>query len=263
MSFLSRYLRVVEVNSSFYSIPNPQIVESWQRQVEKAPGFKFIFKLWQGFTHDGTNFKTNDAKKFKASLRMLSTEMYGCLLIQFPYRFHFDEASLKYVDLLGEQFSDFKPCFEFRHRSWDNPVALQRFHQSGLTFVNIDQPAVSQSIGKTFHITSNICYVRMHGRNSSEWFNESGNRDSRYNYLYDQHELDQWHDFLVGAAKRVDKVYLIFNNHFRAQAIINALQMRYILEEKKPKCPPTLLSAAPFLRSITIPDDDGQTISLF
>ncbi len=51
LEYYSRFFNTVEVNSSFYSPPNPVYVYNWVRRV--PDDFLFTVKLWQKFTHPG------------------------------------------------------------------------------------------------------------------------------------------------------------------------------------------------------------------
>ena len=49
---VARYLDCVEVDSSFYHPPAARTTENWVKSVEQQPGFRFLAKAWQRFTHE-------------------------------------------------------------------------------------------------------------------------------------------------------------------------------------------------------------------
>ena len=49
---VARYLDCVEVDSSFYHPPTTRTTEGWVRSVNEQPGFRFLAKAWQRFTHE-------------------------------------------------------------------------------------------------------------------------------------------------------------------------------------------------------------------
>ncbi|HUF14108.1 MAG TPA: DUF72 domain-containing protein [Longimicrobiales bacterium] len=79
--------------------------------------------------------------------------------------------------------------------------------------------------------TSHIGYVRVHGRNYRDWFRKAAGRDERYDYLYPPEELKPWVERArsVAEEKGTEEVDVVFNNHYRAQAVVNALQFGAML----------------------------------
>ena len=55
-------------------------------------------------------------------------------------------------------------------------------------------------------------------------FMKGGNRDTRYDYLYKEEELDEWIPRILQMGEKAEDVYVIGNNHFRGQAPANVLQ---------------------------------------
>jgi uncharacterized protein YecE (DUF72 family) len=124
-------------------------------------------------------------------------------------------------------------------------------------FCNIDQPQVSYSIGLTDHVTSAVGYLRLHGRNTAAWFADGGDAAERYNYRYASDELDALQEITEILSRRAQETYLITNNHFRGQAVFNALELRARVGRASVPVPPPLLSAYPELRAIAAPNTDA------
>lgn len=82
----------------------------------------------------------------------------------------------------------------------------------------------------------------MHGRNYSDWFRKGAGRDARYDYLYTLEELRPWARRTRAVAREptVSEVDVVFNNHYRAQAAVNALQFRKLLSRRVVTAPATL-----------------------
>jgi len=51
LGFIVSFFDAIELNNTFYRIPESKMVESWVRRVGHNPDFRFTAKLWQGFTH--------------------------------------------------------------------------------------------------------------------------------------------------------------------------------------------------------------------
>ncbi len=60
------------------------------------------------------------------------------------------------------------------------------------------------------------------------------------------------------------KTYIIFNNHYRGQAIVNSLQTMFLMDGNQVDAPVNLIEAYPFLKKISKSKDHnvGQA-SLF
>jgi len=251
--YLSEFFNTVEINSTFYRPPDPKTCEAWLRKTESAPNFAFTAKLWQKLTHefDPKTCRT-DAKSYKTSLQPLfESGRFGALLIQYPWSFKNVEKSTEQLKWTLEEFSDVPKVVEVRHLSWQQPEFFELLGKHQTAFCNIDQPVIGESIGATSEATSPVGYVRFHGRNYEKWFAEKSSPAERYDYLYSEEELRPWIDRIQDLQSRVAKLFIITNNHYRAQAIVNAFQILHMLTGKKQPAPPVLQSAYPVLRSIS------------
>jgi len=95
-------------------------------------------------------------------------------------------------------------------------------------FACVDEPALRGLMPPIALATSNIGYVRFHGRNSEKWY--SGDSRERYDYFYTENELKEWLPRINDLSKIQKNVYF-FNNHSQAQAIKNARMMIRLLEQ--------------------------------
>ncbi|HOO77401.1 MAG TPA: DUF72 domain-containing protein [bacterium] len=249
--YLARYLDLVEINSTFYRPPTPRSSESWAKKISPFPKFRFTLKLYRGFTHDLKLSGTLETDAWDEGIAPLEAGgRVGAILAQFPYSFHRTAGSCSFLAALRDRFPDSPLVAEFRHGSWDSPETAELLAALGIGFCNIDQPRVSFSLGPSALATSPVGYVRLHGRNVREWFRPGAGRDRRYDYLYRGAELEEWEDRIRSLAGRTPEVYVVANNHFRAQAVCNALQIRSALDERRLKIPPLLLEAYPDLDTI-------------
>jgi len=95
----------------------------------------------------------------------------------------------------------------------------------------------------------------MHGRNYQNWFRDKAPRDERYNYLYSLDELDPWLTRIKQVAKQTHETYVITNNHFRGQAVVNAVEIKAALEEKRVPAPEPLFEHYERLKESATHDD--------
>ncbi|MBN2354861.1 DUF72 domain-containing protein [candidate division KSB1 bacterium] len=259
LSYISEYFNTVELNASFYRIPNRQSVIRWIKQVSQRPSFQFSVKLHQQFTHDRSTIDLEQVRAFSEPLQpLLEQDRLATVLVQFPWSLKKNRETLGYLSALARAFASLPLHFEFRHNSWMCEETLAFCREIGAGIVNIDQPVIGQSIPPSAELTSPVAYVRLHGRNYQNWFREGAGRDARYDYLYNSKELEEWAMRIRDLAEKADKTLVIFNNHFKGQAVINSLQMMSLLLAKPIHVPPTLLEAFPALEAISI-KPAGQT----
>jgi uncharacterized protein YecE (DUF72 family) len=258
LTYLAQYFDAIEINSSFYRIPDSKTTQRWVERVADYPAFRFTAKLWQGFTHEGTASAEDEAAFRQAMAPLHAVGRLGAVLLQFPYRFHHTPENLAHLRRLADTFRAYPLVLEIRHRSWDRPEVYEFLRELGIGFCNVDQPQVSYSIGLTAHVTSPIGYLRLHGRNVANWFAEGVGSAARYDYRYPPEELEEIVEAVEVLGQRTRETYLITNNHFRGQAALNALELRSRLRRAPVLVPPPLLAAYPELRSITAPAPEAN-----
>jgi uncharacterized protein YecE (DUF72 family) len=268
LEYLARFFDTTEINTSFYGPLKPELAKVWCRKVAAVnPRFLFTAKLYRAFTHspiavmEPTSAATirptdEDEIRTREGLDAIASEgRLGALLIQFPVSFKNTSLNREYLDRLLRQFIEYPRVVEVRHSSWNNPETLAEFTRQNVAFCNIDQPVLGQSLAPTEHVTAPIAYVRLHGRNYSEWF-DSDNRNDRYNYLYKERELEGWKDRIENVAEKAQTTYVITNNHFESKAGVNALELQAMISGKRVLAPPTLIQKYPELRKIADAADD-------
>lgn len=238
LEFISRYFDTIEINSTFYRIPSERTVRSWTERVRKDGSFLFTVKLYRGFTHDPSILISNDHLSIMKLFEIFQkANLLGAVLAQFPYRFHNTKDNRKYIADLKIRFPEIPLVVELRHRSWLHHAVEVFMKELGVGFCNIDQPQVSFSIPLTSVLTTSIGYVRCHGRNVKTWFGEQSTRDSRYFYRYRSDELEEIAGVVKTIAGEAQRVFVIFNNHFRGNEIFDAMDFVAMLNIGKSSWP--------------------------
>jgi uncharacterized protein YecE (DUF72 family) len=251
LAYLARFVDCIEINSTFYRIPQPSAAASWAERIADRADFRFTAKLWRGFTHEP--ILPEEARSAESSFRsamepLRSAGKLSAILIQFPYSVH---DTLENRDRLAEildRFSDFPLVVEVRHASWMKDDYLAWLKERSVGFCNVDQPAISANIGPTDHVTAPVAYVRLHGRNVEAWFDDGAGRDRRYDYLYTAEELAPWVDRIISMSLATD-VFVIANNHYRGQGVANAVEIKSLLMGANVAAPRALLETYPRLKS--------------
>jgi uncharacterized protein YecE (DUF72 family) len=258
LSYLSTFFDTLEINSSFYRIPAARTTSSWVKRVRANPNFRFTLKLYKGFTHE-RRATAEDERLFAQALAPLTDSgMLGAVLLQFPWSFKNDPRGLDYLSETLERFARYPLVVEVRHASWNQPEFYAFLAERGVGFCNIDQPLIGRSLAPSDRATGPVGYVRLHGRNYRDWFREDAGRDARYDYLYGEEELDPWVEKISEVSGTASSTYVITNNHFRGQAVVNALQIRSRIEKRKVKAPASLLEHYPVLAKSAERDSSSQ-----
>jgi uncharacterized protein YecE (DUF72 family) len=261
LEFLARYIDCVEINSTFYRPASAVLAASWVRRVAAFPEFQFAVKLHQAFSHERK--RPPDAAAvdaFKRGIEPLAAAgRLAALLIQFPWSFGFDEPNRDYLEALLRLFAAYALAVEVRQAAWDDPRTYALLAEHKAAFVNIDQPLIGRSLGPTSVVTNpSFAYVRLHGRNAKDWFRPGAGRDARYDYLYAKDELADWVGRIKSLASSSQSVFVITNNHYRGQALANALQIKNMTTGRKLEVPEGLLRQYPLLEEIVRRIKAGQ-----
>jgi uncharacterized protein YecE (DUF72 family) len=254
LEYLARFFNAIEINSSFYRPFTGSTAKSWSSRVAEARDFMFTAKLHRVFTHERGKATAEDEKQVREGMDVLALAgKLGAVLLQFPWSFKNTDDERVYLTKLLDRFKDYPLVLEVRHSSWNNPQIHEWLEELGVGICNVDQPLFSKSVKPGAVATSQVGYVRLHGRNYRDWFREKAPRDDRYNYLYSIDELEPWITRIKEIAAKTKETYVITNNHFRGQAVVNALEIRATLKEEKVSAPAPLFQKYPRLEDSAVP----------
>jgi len=241
LAYLSSFFNTIEINSPFYRIPPPTHSKSWTRRVSSNPDFKFTTKVFRGFTHEEAQLGAEEIKAFRNYLDpLVDADRLGAVLLQYPWSFKNTPESLEKLEKLFRAFDGYPMALEVRHGSFQNEEFVRFLEDHNVAWVNVDQPLFHESVKPAEITTGPLAYVRLHGRNYEKWFAHNETWE-RYNYLYSPEELAPWVERIRGMA-RGKEAYVITNNHFRGQAIVNAMDLQIALGQST-KVPPQLREA--------------------
>jgi uncharacterized protein YecE (DUF72 family) len=246
LRFIVSFFDTIEINNSFYRPVSPSVAESWLRRSAFKPEFRFTLKLWRQFTHENSPLKASEIKEWKEGARLLhQSGKLGTVLVQFPWSFKNIPASRDRLAQIVERFQEFPLVAEFRHASWNRDEVFDFLRELKVGICNIDQPLFSKSIPPQSLATFTVGYFRCHGRNYQNWFRKDAGRDARYDYLYSKEELTEQAELVRDIQEKSEDVYAIYNNHYRGQAVVNALQLKKELEKEAVEIPEPLQAAYP------------------
>jgi uncharacterized protein YecE (DUF72 family) len=137
LAYYSRRLPAVEINNTFYRLPQPPMIENWRDQVPES--FRFSVKATQRITHIKRLKNCAEETKYLIETASLLGERLGVVLFQLPPNSKKDAERLReFLDLLPEKN---RAAFEFRHESWfdDEIFDLLRQRNSALVVSDTDE----------------------------------------------------------------------------------------------------------------------------
>ncbi|HYW33818.1 MAG TPA: DUF72 domain-containing protein [Balneolaceae bacterium] len=217
LSFYAEHFKSVEINNSFYRLPQADTLKKWY---EQTPGhFRFSMKGSRYVTHMKKLVDDEDLhegiKKFYEVVETLRGKL-GCVLWQLPGNLHRHDEKLKnFCSLLS---SDVKNVIEFRHESWFVDPVFEILEAHNVSYCIISAPEALPDIVRS---TNDTAYVRFHG--TSEM----------YDYAYSDDEIKDWSCKLQALSVR--RIYVYFNNDYEASAVKNAKSMNREFEVMKEK----------------------------
>ncbi len=219
---------VGEINSTYYRIAPAKAYEGISKRTPNE--FRLFAKVHADVTHARVNVGES-MRQLRDSLEPLreSGKLLG-LLAQFPASFHLGDANLSYLRDVQQMAVDVPLCVEFRHRAWDHPDILEQVREAGLTWVSADEPGLPDLMPADLHVTSEMLYLRLHGRNAAAWYNRSAG--DRYDYSYSAEELSEVGLKLFDTPRTARRAFVFFNNCYHGQAPTNAKWLTAWLAEQ-------------------------------
>lgn len=206
----------VELNTSFYRVPQEQTVKDWQKRT--PDGFRFCFKLSRYITQLK---KLNDVEeplgKFFERMKPLR-QCAGPVLVQLPPHFGFDAERTENFFKLLKHYRSYRFALEARHQTWITAAAFELMKKYGVAFV------IAESGGRFPYsetVTTDLVYLRFHGPAglyASDYSSESLRKYAKM--------IGQWLD-----EKR--DVWGFFNNDVNGYAIKNARELRALVEDAR------------------------------
>lgn len=264
LKFYASQFPIVEVDSTYYAMPNEKTSGLW---VERTPGsFIFDIKSFRLFTQHQTppvalpkdirsalptslaekkNIYYRDMpegilselwRRFEQSLLPLdSAGKLGVVLFQFPPWFFPGEREREHIAYCQKMLPQYRLAIEFRHDSWTNEKNIERtlafLRDHNLAYVCCDEPqGFKSSVPLLIEATSDIGVVRLHGRNPDMWEKAGITTAERFNYLYSEEELKEVVPRIQELASKTRQLHVLFNNCYEDKSVANARQIELMLD---------------------------------
>jgi uncharacterized protein YecE (DUF72 family) len=230
--FLRLYARAfntVEVDSTFYAVPPPRVVEAWAGKV--GEGFRFALKLPRAITHERRLVDCRGPlEEFLAAGRLLGPKL-GPVLVQFGPEFG-PEHRPALARFLPQLPGDVPFAVEFRRRGWLIRPVLDLLRDYGVALALVEGRWLNREKVQRLceQPTADFGYVRFMGpdRTIEDFSRVQVDRSG---------ELTTWVPALRALAERVRSVYVYCNNHFEghspetARKLMQMLRLRVVEPE--------------------------------
>jgi len=253
---------MVEVNSTFYSVPDPRMVERWCRSTPED--FTFNVKLHQLLSRHSTPAKflppalqrrvetdgkgkvilspeiekalVNEILRAVAMLR--DAGKLGAFLLQLSPAFSPRKHQLEELRPLLASLDGYRVAVEFRNRNWAEENRLEEMLEfldtHSATLVSVDAPAMKHFTIMPTELDAvtapNMAYLRLHGRDAHA-YTTGKTVAARFNYDYSDEEILEVAKRSKKLAKEAREVHVVFNNNALDYAPHAALRLRKALKQ--------------------------------
>jgi uncharacterized protein YecE (DUF72 family) len=260
LEWYAQHFEMVEVNSTFYSVPEPRMVERWCAATPND--FTFDVKLHQLFSFHSTPAKllppelqrrtepdargrvksTPDLQEALLQIFLRSMSIVrgagklGVFLLQLSPAFSPRKHKLEELDRLIEMLSDYDLAIEFRNRNWavgdqlESTIDFLEKHRA--IFVNVDAPVSDHFMVMPSDVdevtNSKIAYLRLHGRNAKAYITGK-TVAARFDYDYSDDEIAETAERSTKLVREARQLHVIFNNNNLDYAPRAALRLRKAL----------------------------------
>ena len=213
----AKNFHTVEINRTFYRLPEPETFEQWRRNA--LEGFFFSLKASRYITH---------VKKLKDPLQPVSDfmeragrlkEKLGPVLFQLPPRWKCNPERLgAFLKVLPENR---RYALEFRDDTWWNSEVYEILRSHNVAFCTFHLAGVLSPL----EITADFAYIRLHGPGDA------------YQGSYDENSLSQWADQIGQWRAEGLEIYIYFDNDEKGHAPRDALRLLAKVNSRNSQAP--------------------------
>jgi uncharacterized protein YecE (DUF72 family) len=217
LDYYSRYFDTVEINLTFYRLPEKAVFKAWGD--ESPEGFSFVAKASRFFTHmKKLNNPQTNLVRFLQNAEGLRDKL-RLVLFQLPPYWKVNKERLKrLVEYMANQsfLKNVKSVLEVRHESWLDDEVFDILKEANWSLCFADWPRLTVEEP----VTADFIYVRRHGPGSL------------YSSCYTEEMLKRDASRISEWLKKDMEVYVYFNNDAYGYAIKNALRLKELLSKE-------------------------------
>jgi uncharacterized protein YecE (DUF72 family) len=259
--------RAVELNSSFYAVPERATVRRWSKVT--PPGFVFDVKVHRALSRHSAPLDSlppdlrDEARTNERGRVILTPELESALtermlkelapledegklggfLVQLTPAFAPRRHELSELDALIDALAPRRVAVELRHRGWVREERVEDtlawYSERGVAFVGVDAPPddhvpIMPPIDAVTR--DDFAYLRAHGRNTQGYMTGSTVAE-RFGWRYSDEELEEIAGRARSLAEQSGEVHVMFNNN-RGDDAPTAAQRFQALLGQDPGPPP-------------------------
>ncbi len=210
LAWYAERFNTVEINSTFYRLPQPAAVTDWRKHT--PDDFRFACKASRFITHMKKlkNPRTS-TKRFFETVKRLGTKL-GPILFQVPPRFRPDTGRLEaFLHAVPRKRSY---AFEFRDPRWHTEAVCEVLAAHDAAFCQYELAGFQTPP----LVTARLIYIRLHGP------------DGAYAGSYGERALKSWAERISNWSKQGHAVHCYFDNDDSGFAFHNAKTLRRLVE---------------------------------
>jgi uncharacterized protein YecE (DUF72 family) len=260
LPWYAQRFRYVELNSSFYAVPDRNTVYKWVK--ETPDDFVFDVKAHRLLSRHSAQVESlppelrDEAQTTGRGRVQLTPELeqelaerlveetaplaeagkLGAYLVQLTPAFSPGRHELEELDGLVAALKPHRVAVELRNRNWVSDKrredTLRWFADGDVVFVDVDAPpddhfSIMPS-GLDAVTADGLAYLRLHGRNADGYLKGKSVAE-RFGWRYDDKELEEVADRVQGLAEQAGEVHVAFNNNRGDDAPTAAQRFRALL----------------------------------
>ncbi|HKP20433.1 MAG TPA: DUF72 domain-containing protein [Thermoleophilaceae bacterium] len=256
LPWYAQRFELVELNSSFYAVPDRNTVHGWVEVT--PPDFTFDVKAHRALSRHSAPVEslppdlrelhgTPDLERPLAERLVEETAplrdagKFGTYLLQLTPAFSPRKDRLEELDTVVEVLGPHGLAVELRNRNWvldeQREATLDWFADRGVSFVGVDAPP-----GDNFQImppidavtNPRVAYLRAHGRNTQGYLTGKSVAE-RFAWQYTDDELAEIAGRARTLAESAGEVHVAFNNNRGDDAPTAAQRFRALLGQEIPE----------------------------
>jgi uncharacterized protein YecE (DUF72 family) len=200
LRFYSRVFDCVEIDSSFYRIPNPFMIEQWKKST--PDNFLFCPKLPKKITHDNklSNFEST-LTYFYSVMSKLGAKL-GPIVAQLPPSIKLEKHKEVMENFVTHLNPKYRHAIEFRHKSWFTKEIYELLDRNNVAMAW----SLNQYLETPAETTARFAYLRLVGeRDITEFTGKQKDRSE---------EMKRWASNLEKKETSFEEAFVFFNNHF-------------------------------------------------
>jgi uncharacterized protein YecE (DUF72 family) len=264
LRWYAEHFNYVEVNASFYALPNIRMVERWC--METPNDFRFDVKLPKVLSRHAMQVKflppdlrskvevrganvVLDRKTEELVTKRLLGEMkplfearkFGAFLLQLSPSFRPKTHDLEELDSVRDALSPHALAVELRNRDWvaesHLSETLEYFRSRKVSLVLVDAPESEHFTvmpGGTWVTNPRLGYFRFHGRNEAGYI-KGRSVAERFDYDYSEAEVEELAQRAREVEAQVEELHLVANNNRSNYAPRLAERLQKALGQVRPR----------------------------